>query len=95
MKPPEVVTRLKIELEREEHLARIGAEMNIGPLLLLGKGEERQGASEQPYVLAETIEALVGAIFLDGGYLEAEKRVISWFKKDIDSITASINKKTD
>lgn len=90
---PEMVTRLKIELEREEHLARVGTELNIGPLLLLGKGEARQGASEQPYVLAETIEALVGAIFLDGGYQEAEKRINAWFSHDIEVITASLEKR--
>lgn len=90
---PELVTRLKIELEREEHLARIGTELNIGPLLLLGKGEARQGASEQPYVLAETIEALVGAIFLDGGYHEAEKRICAWFRHDIEVITASLHRR--
>jgi ribonuclease III len=77
---PDMITRRKIELEREENLAAIGSRIQIGPHIRLGKGEVKQNASEQPYVLAETIEAIIGAIFLDGGYYSAEERIKEWFK---------------
>ncbi len=77
---PDMITRRKIELEREENLAAIGRKINIGPFIQLGKGEAKHNASEQPYVIAETLEAIIGAVFLDGGYVCAEERVKEWFK---------------
>jgi ribonuclease III len=77
---PDMITRRKIELEREENLAAIGRRIDIGPHIKLGKGEARQNSGEQPYVLAETLEAIIGAIFLDGGYCSAEDRIKEWFK---------------
>lgn len=77
---PDMITRRKIEMEREENLAAIGRRIQIGPYIRLGKGEAMQNAGEQPYVLAETLEAIIGAIFLDGGYSSAEERVKEWFK---------------
>jgi ribonuclease III len=76
---PDLITQRKIELEREENLASIGKKIGIGPSIRLGKGEIRQNAGEQPYVLAETMEAIIGAIFLDGGYSIAEARIRDWF----------------
>jgi len=49
--------------------------LGIGFFLKLGKGEEKQKAQEEPYVLAETFEAIIGAIYLDGGF-EASKKTI-------------------
>jgi len=77
---PDMITRRKIELEREENLAAIGRKIQIGPHIMLGKGEAKQNAGEQTYVLAETFEAIIGAIFLDGGYSCAEERIKEWFK---------------
>ena len=76
---PDLITRKKIELEREENLAAIGRKINIGQYIRLGKGEAKHNASEQPYVLAETLEAIIGAVFLDGGYNDAEERIKEWF----------------
>ncbi|MCU0631120.1 MAG: ribonuclease III [Methanoregulaceae archaeon] len=76
---PDMITRRKIELEREENLAAIGRKIKIGAFIRLGKGEEKHNASEQPYVLAETLEAIIGAVFLDGGYNIAEERIKVWF----------------
>ena len=77
---PDLITRKKIEMEREENLASIGRKIHIGPHIRLGKGEAKHQAGEQPYVLAETLEAIIGAIFLDGGYTSAEERISEWFK---------------
>ncbi|MEA1999376.1 MAG: ribonuclease III domain-containing protein [Euryarchaeota archaeon] len=74
------ITRKKIELEREESLAKIGRELGIGESIMLGAGEKKQRANEEPYVLAETFEAVIGAIYLDGGYDTAEKFITILFK---------------
>ncbi len=72
----EEITNRKMELESEEGLAKISRELGVGGLLRLGQGEIRQKANEKQYVLAETLEAIFGAIYLDGGF-EASKDVIA------------------
>ena len=69
------ITSRKKSLEREEGLAEISKRLEMGSVLKLGKGEEKQNAQEEPYVLAETFEAVIGAVYLDGGF-EATKRTI-------------------
>lgn len=69
------ITSRKKSLEREEGLAKISNNIGVGSYLKLGKGEEKQKAQEEPYVLAETFEAIIGAIYLDGGF-GASKRTI-------------------
>ena len=76
---PDQVTQEKKALEREELLAKVGEGLGIGEFIRLGLGERKQKAQEQPYVLAETLEAIIGAIFLDGGYEAAEQRIKHWF----------------
>jgi ribonuclease-3 len=70
------ITKKKEGLEREEKLAEIGRGLGIGEFIRLGAGEKKQKASEEPKVLAETLEALIGAIYRDRGY-EASKEVVS------------------
>jgi len=73
------ITLKKKELEREEKLAEIGGNLGIGPAIKLGIGEKKQKANEEPKVLAETLEALIAAIYLDGGYDVAEETISKWF----------------
>jgi len=70
------ITTRKKKLEREEGLVPISRELKIGASIRFGKGEIKQKAEEEPYVLAETLEAILGAIYLDGGF-DASKEVIS------------------
>jgi ribonuclease-3 len=69
------ITSRKKSLEREEGLAEISKRLGVGSVLKLGKGEEKQKAQEEPYVLAETFEAIIGAVYLDGGF-DASKETI-------------------
>lgn len=75
------ITNRKKKLEREEGLAEISRELGIGPYIKLGIGEKKQNAEEEPYVLAETFEALVAAIYLDGGF-EVTRNIIKYLFKD-------------
>lgn len=63
-----VMTRLRSRLVSEESLSEIAHELNLGSYLLMGKGEESQGGRERPALLADAVEALLGAVFLDGGH---------------------------
>jgi len=74
------ITNKKIRLEREEGLANISQDLGIGPFIKLGAGEEKKRANEEPKVLAETLEALIAAIYLDGGYGASKGVITKWFK---------------
>uniref|UniRef100_A0A7C6EB72 Ribonuclease 3 n=1 Tax=candidate division WOR-3 bacterium TaxID=2052148 RepID=A0A7C6EB72_UNCW3 len=73
------ITNRKKNLEREEALAKIGQRLSIGPHIKLGIGEKKQQADKEPKVLAETLEALIGAIYLDAGYDRARDVIGRWF----------------
>ena len=48
-------------------LAEVAQDLELGPCLLLGKGEEQSGGREKPSILADALEAVIGAVYLDGG----------------------------
>jgi ribonuclease-3 len=79
-KTREDITNRKMELESEEGLAKISRELGIGSSIRLGIGEKKQKANEKQYVLAETLEAIIGAIYLDGGLDVCKEIIIGWFK---------------
>ncbi len=64
----------------EEKLAEIGRNLRIGSAINLGIGEKKQKANEEPKVLAETVEALIAAIYYDGGYEVARETISKWLK---------------
>ncbi len=74
------ITLKKKDMEREEKLADIGRNLGIGQFIKLGVGEKKQRANEEPKVLAETLEALIAAIYYDGGFDAARETIGKWFK---------------
>ena len=67
------LTRYRALLVNREILARDARKLGLGEFLLLGHGESKSGGRERKSILSNAIEALIGAVFLDGGYSEAEK----------------------
>ncbi len=61
------LSRLRSSIVNERELANIALELNLGEHLLLGKGEEMTGGRAKPSLLADSLEALLAAIYLDGG----------------------------
>ena len=61
------MTRLRAELVCEQSLLRVARELGLGARLLLGRGEELTGGRERPSILADAVEALIAALYLDGG----------------------------
>jgi ribonuclease-3 len=76
---PDAITEEKENLERHEALAGIASELGIGPSLRLGTDEKIQGADMDPAVLAGTLVAIIGAIYLDSGFEASRQAVIRWF----------------
>lgn len=69
------LSRLRAHLVNQQSLAASAQRFAIGQRLLLGEGELKSGGARRPSILADAVEALVGAAFLDGGF-EAARRVV-------------------
>jgi ribonuclease III len=73
------LTRLRASLVREEALAEVAKTLGLGTFLRLGEGELAAGPEPRPSILADALEALLGAVFLDAGYDAARKTVLAAF----------------
>ncbi len=69
------LSKLRAHLVSARHLAKVGRSLRLGNHLLLGKGEERTGGRTKPALLADCVEALIAALYLDGG-LDAARTFI-------------------
>lgn len=74
------LTRLRASLVSRRHLSGVSARLGLGELLLLGRGEEQSGGRRKPALLANALEAVIAALYLDGGLPAArsfiEKHII-------------------
>ena len=77
-RPEGELTRMRADMVCETSLAAIAARLNLGEHLLLGHGEERFGGRSRPSILADGVESVIAASFLDGG-MEAARGFISRF----------------
>ncbi len=73
------LSRLRSNLVREETLVTLAQQINLGGYLLLGEGERKSGGGSRPSILADGMEALFGAVFLDADFAVAEKVVLHLF----------------
>lgn len=69
------LSRIRSNLVREATLHQLALGLNLPDLLLLGEGEVRSGGRNRPSILADTLEAIIGAVYLDAGYLPAQALV--------------------
>jgi len=81
------LSRLRAHLVKEPTLSEIALTLNIGDALRLGEGELKSGGWRRPSVLADALEAIVGAVFLDAGFAAAEAVVIHLFTPLIEKST--------
>ena len=73
------LSRMRSGLVKGDTLAALAKELDLGEYLVLGKGENTSGGRERLSLLSNALEAVIGAIFLDGGYLEAKNAIIKIF----------------
>lgn len=69
------LSKLRAMIVNEASLARVSEELELGACLRLGKGEEQTGGRQKSSILADAFEAVMGAIYLDGGYARADQIV--------------------
>ncbi|MBQ4082427.1 MAG: ribonuclease III [Clostridia bacterium] len=83
--PEGELTRLRASLVCEKALASFARELGLGQHLLLGKGEKMTGGASRPSILADAFEAVIAAIYLDGGFAEAERFILSYVKPEVEN----------
>jgi ribonuclease-3 len=66
------LSRIRANLVRQETLHEIAVTLDLGPLIRLGEGELRSGGPRRPSILADALEAVIGAVFLDAGFEVAD-----------------------
>jgi ribonuclease-3 len=86
--PEGELTKVRAAVVNSAALAEVAAELDLGPSLMLGKGEDQSGGREKPSILADATEALIGACYLDRGWDAAERVVMSIFGPRIEEAAA-------
>ncbi|SDJ56338.1 ribonuclease III [Microbulbifer yueqingensis] len=81
------LTRLRAQLVSGETLAQLARELELGDCLRLGEGEMKSGGYRRSSILADAVEALIGAIYLDAGLETARQRILAWFASRLDSLS--------
>lgn len=80
------LSRMRANLVNEHHLAIIARSIDLGEFVLLGKGELQTGGDDKPSILSDAFEAVIAAVYLDGGFDEAFRVVEAHFA---DPVVAS------
>ncbi|UDG83180.1 Ribonuclease 3 [Candidatus Vallotia lariciata] len=84
------LSRVRAHLVKEHSLYEIAQTLNISEVLRLGEGEFRSGGFRRPSILADTFEALLGAIFLDGGFYQVQAVIKRLYAPILDKINPCI-----
>lgn len=87
------LSRLRANLVNQQTLHRIALDLELGGQLLLGEGELKSGGAARPSILADSVEALIGATLLDGGFGAAQTVVRRLFAADLAQIDPSVSGK--
>jgi ribonuclease-3 len=80
------LSRLRASLVREETLAKLARELELGEFLRLGESELKSGGFRRDSILADAFEAVLGAIFLDGGFEQARAAALRLFAALLDNL---------
>ena len=80
------LTRARAELVREAALATIARELQLGERLTLGPGEMKSGGHRRDSILADALEAVVAAIYLDAGFEACRAVVLPWFEASMAAV---------
>lgn len=93
-KPEGELTKLRASMVCEPTLALCAKDWNLGKYLLLGKGEEANGGRKRDSIISDAVEALIGAIYLDGGIASAKEFIHNYILKDIENKKLFFDSKT-
>ena len=92
--PEGELTKLRASIVCEPTLADCAEELSLGQELLIGRGEDRTGGREKASLLSDALEAVIGAIYLDGGFANAKEFVVRLILNDIEHKKLFFDSKT-
>ena len=81
------LTRMRASLVRGQTLAAVARDMSVGDYLVLGGGELKSGGFRRDSILADALEAIIGAILLDGGAEAADEAILRWFSVRLANVS--------
>ena len=87
------LSRLRPGLVKGVTLAEVGKELGLGECLRLGTGERKSGGQRRESILADAVEAVIGAIYLDSDMLTCETRILAWFDARLYGLNLETNQK--
>lgn len=82
------LSRIRARLVRRETLAELAGQLDLGARIRLGSGETRTGGHQRSSILANALEAIIGAIYLDGGMAAASGFIVAIFGRRLDELPA-------
>ncbi|MBE0363789.1 ribonuclease III [Pseudoalteromonas ulvae UL12] len=87
------LSRMRSTLVRGQTLAEFGVEFNLGDYLRLGPGELKSGGYRRESTLADAVEAIIGAVFLDSDIDTCSNLILNWYQARLDDISPGLNQK--
>lgn len=81
------LSRLRARLVKGVTLAEIAKEFGLGDYLLMGPGELKSGGYRRESILADALESLIGATYLDAGHDQTRSMVLAWYEERLDSLS--------
>lgn len=87
------LSRWRATLVNRDALAELAKQFELGQYLFLGSGELRSGGHERQSILSCAMEAVIGAVYLDGGFDAARARIIEWYKPFLESLSSAASHK--
>ena len=84
------LSRLRAQLVKEATISEIALSLDIGDALKLGEGELKSAGWRRPSILADALEAIIGAVYLDGGFVAAEVFVLQLYAIKLDTIDPKV-----
>lgn len=87
------MSRMRATLVREKTLAELAREFDLGEYLILGPGELKSGGFRRESILADTVEAIIGAIYLDAGMDAIRDLLLQWYAQRLEEIRPGVEQK--
>jgi ribonuclease III len=84
--PEGELTKLRAALVNEGSLVTVARDLGLGGYIVLGRGERNTGGEDKPSILSDVLEAMIGAVYLDGGLDQAKKLVLRLLDESIDTV---------
>ncbi|MCV5224045.1 ribonuclease III, partial [Escherichia coli] len=85
------MSRMRATLVRGHTLAELGREFDLGDYLKLGPGELKSGGFRRDSILADAVEAIIGAIYLDSDIEKVRSIVLSWYNSRLEAIKPGVS----